>query len=265
MAQLNLGRVIGRDGAEGAVGATGAQGLQGKGYNPKGFWSANTYYVNSESVIDVVNYDGSAYYCKQTHARTITPDLDTEYWGLLVKGGASGEWFFSTNITGTNTNGVVFANSGIEMATVGDANLNLNIDGDSYGNVYSCVVAGTPTTAQWKYEGNITGSVVFSIDNSSTTIAHTVKNMVAKTYTQPITSGTITLPSEMTFGFISEVNFKSGNSAFVLNFTNNSTYPFKVIQYGLDAGTSIIVGANKTVQMSISCDGINVTIYINIF
>lgn len=60
------------------------KGETGKGYNPKGDWQSGIVYSNTDTDIDTVYYDGSTYYCKQTHTSSdsILP-TNTTYWGLL--------------------------------------------------------------------------------------------------------------------------------------------------------------------------------------
>lgn len=74
----------GEQGPTGPQGNTGPQGPVGKGYNPKGDWQSGIVYSNTDTDIDTVYYDGSTYYCKQTHTSSdsILP-TNTTYWGLV--------------------------------------------------------------------------------------------------------------------------------------------------------------------------------------
>ena len=84
----------GPQGPQGPTGATGPQGPQGpkgdtgEGLNYMGTWvSDNEYYKN-----DIVTYGGSSYILitNSLIGSTITPDLDTTNWSLIVQG-AGGE------------------------------------------------------------------------------------------------------------------------------------------------------------------------------
>ena len=231
MPSVDLGLVVGADGLPGTPGTPGAQGAQGKGFNPRGSWVAGTSYVNSVNVIDVVLYDASAYYCKQSHSRTVTPDNDPDYWGLLVQGGVSGEVFFGIGVTGTSTTPAVFIYSGVTYATVGDVYWNVS-NGVDRGNMYKCETAGDATTAEWAYVGNIS-TVVTALDGSTTSINYELEANAEKTFSASgITSIALTIPSSSYQGFISEVDFLSGASAPTLTITNNSGKPLKYTQRG---------------------------------
>lgn len=61
-------------------------------------------------------------------------------------------WFTGESITGSDTNGLVFPSSGIENCLVKDMYLNTLT-----GNVYQCIIEGSPDIAQWSYMGSIVG------------------------------------------------------------------------------------------------------------
>lgn len=61
-------------------------------------------------------------------------------------------WSQGTAITGTNTEGVVFSESGITDALINDNYLNTQT-----GYVYRCVSAGVASVAKWAYTGSIKG------------------------------------------------------------------------------------------------------------
>ena len=124
--KIIIGKVVGENGAQGATGPQGPAGPQGKGFRYRGEWVSNTQYVNSDTVQDVVLYEGSAYVCLQTHQRTATPDQDTTYWGLLASKGQTGDitnLYYndtSTAVTATATNNYVmtFANANITSVNI---------------------------------------------------------------------------------------------------------------------------------------------------
>ena len=60
--------------------------------------------------------------------------------------------FTGNKVTGNNTDGTVFAGSGVTDALVNDVYINTE-----NGNVYSCTLGGNAATAKWAYSGNIKG------------------------------------------------------------------------------------------------------------
>ena len=71
--------------------------------------------------------------------------------------GATGQrgsaWYTGTAITGSETTGKVFSDSGIASALVNDMYLNT-----STGAVYKCTTAGAASVATWAYTGSIKGA-----------------------------------------------------------------------------------------------------------
>lgn len=86
MARILIGNVKGRPGRDGTPGRKGDTGDRGTSFVTRGTWVANTQYLKTAQVIDVVYYKGSSYYCKQTNYRSTPPDQDTAYWGLICGG-----------------------------------------------------------------------------------------------------------------------------------------------------------------------------------
>ena len=86
MAMILLGNVKGNPGRDGTPGPKGITGDHGTSFVVKGQWSANTNYLNTDQVIDVVLYRGSAYYCKQSNYGSTPPKDDTTNWGLFCSG-----------------------------------------------------------------------------------------------------------------------------------------------------------------------------------
>ena len=219
----DLGQVNGEDGVD---------GQDGKGFNPRGDWQPNTTYFNSAETIDVVQYAGNAYYCKVTQTSTLPPSTDTTGWGLFAKGGVSGEFYFGEAISGTDTTPQLYPNTGIANATVGSVYWNMS-NGADLGNLYRCDVAGNQNTARWSYVGNIS-TVETKYDNSTTSISYTLAANTEKTFNASnITSISLTIPSTSYQGFISEVDFFTGENPPSFNITNNSGKPFKMVIYGL--------------------------------
>lgn len=121
MAQIvDLGSVIGPQGAQGVKGDTGAQGIQG--------------------IQGVQGAKG-----------------DTGATGEKGASGATGvrgtQWHSGTGVTGTSTTATIFASSGVTSALVGDWYLNT-----STGYTYQCTVAGAASAAKWVYKGSIKGA-----------------------------------------------------------------------------------------------------------
>lgn len=62
------------------------------------------------------------------------------------------QWYQGTSITGEATSGTVFPDSGVLNAVVNDKYWNTDTN-----NVYTCVLGGASSAAQWAYVGNIQG------------------------------------------------------------------------------------------------------------
>lgn len=62
------------------------------------------------------------------------------------------QWYQGTSITGEATSGTVFPDSGVLNAVVNDKYWNTDTN-----NVYTCVLGGASSAAQWAYAGNIQG------------------------------------------------------------------------------------------------------------
>lgn len=100
-------------------------------------------------------------------------------------------------------------------------------------------------------------------DVSSTVINYTLPNNTDKTYmANNITAVNITVPNTMHHGFYTGINLKSSATPPSVSFVNNSIFPLKIMQFGVNI-TSYTPAPNCTVSMSIFCDGINVYCYIN--
>lgn len=142
-------------------------------------------------------------------------------------------------------------------------------DGTDFTDVWSSnqsfmgiAVAQTEPIVKSGYTWVRFNGVECEIDNSHSTITYTVSANKVKTYTSTISSATITLPSTVYFGFIAEINFKTGATAPVVSFVNNSSYNFLIMQFGASSAV-YNPGANKTVSLMFYCDGLNLICYVN--
>lgn len=70
---------------------------------------------------------------------------------LPAQGGSGNRWYTGNALTGTPSS-AVYSGSGIAAACVGDMYLNINT-----AFVYSCILAGAPSVARWKYQCCIKG------------------------------------------------------------------------------------------------------------
>lgn len=137
MAEYNLGKVVGPQGAKGDTGAVGPQGPTGATgpQGPRGETGAR----GPQGAKGDTGATGP-----QGVQGATGPKGDTGQRGSF--------WYQGTAITGTNPTGTVFGGSGISSALVGDKYLNT-----SNGNVYNCTQAGNAGVAKWAYAGNIRG------------------------------------------------------------------------------------------------------------
>lgn len=68
--------------------------------------------------------------------------------GEGIRGAHGSYWYSGTGINGTNTDPQIYTGSGIDNAEYHDMYINTDT-----GNLYMCVLAGNPGTAQWVYTG----------------------------------------------------------------------------------------------------------------
>ena len=247
---------MGADGAQGAQGIQGEKGDRGKGFVPRGTWIPNTSYINSNDTIDVVKYNADAYYCKISHSRNLPPDIDTQYWGVLVEGGVSGEIFFGDGVTGTSETPLIFPNSGVADASIGDVYWNMS-NGVDRGNMYNCTVAGNANVAKWAFAGNIS-TVETKLDDTTTAINYTIEANTEKTFNASgIASVALTIPASSYQGFISEVDLFIGNVAPTFSITNNSGKPLKLMRYGI-VFDEYAFSANTEVNLLFRDNGVSI-------
>lgn len=69
-----------------------------------------------------------------------------------TKGERGTIWYFGTDVTGTNTSGTVFPDTGINNAIVNDVYVN-----ETTWNLYECTLGGSASIAKWAYVGCIKG------------------------------------------------------------------------------------------------------------
>lgn len=225
---------------------------QGTSFRMRGEWNTDTPYYVDDDHIDVVTYQGDAYYCKLSITTTgnTSPLLDTTHWGIYTEKGVSfrakGQWQSGTQYYNNNDY--------IDVVEYG-------------GKAYYCIlsISGTTNpfidTAHWAVL--LDGTMQTSKDTVSTSIGITLEDGQDKTFTQAtITSIAITLPVSIGHGFHAAVNFKSGASPVAVNFTNDSAYTLKKMQYGINLA-NYTPSVNKTVILMFYCDGINLYCYIN--
>ena len=115
------------DGEKGADGEPGKAGEDGISPIIK---------VNPDTSLTITDKNG-----EQT-----TPTLKGE------DGTRGSEWYAGDKLLGTNTDGMIFPDSGISDARVNDRYVN-----PFTGNLYACVRAGAADVAKWAYIGNIKG------------------------------------------------------------------------------------------------------------
>lgn len=115
------------DGEKGADGEKGKAGEDGISPIIK---------VNPDTSLTITDKNG-----EQT-----TPTLKGE------DGSRGSEWYAGDKLLGTNTDGMIFPDSGISDARVNDRYVN-----PFTGNLYACVRAGAADVAKWAYIGNIKG------------------------------------------------------------------------------------------------------------
>lgn len=102
------------------------------------------------------------------------------------------------------------------------------------------------------------GDAECSSSSSSGQVNYTLVHDTDKTFTSSaITKLKLTIPSTAFHGFFAGVNFKVSNTPTVLEFTNNSSYPLKLMRRATGV-SSYSLSAGKTVMLVITCDGINV-------
>lgn len=98
----------GNPGEKGDKGDPGEDGKDAASFNPRGEWAPQTEYVNDDTTIDIVSYQGSSYICIATHTSGDT--FTMEHWMVLAQQGAAatveitigenGNWFVGGVDTG---------------------------------------------------------------------------------------------------------------------------------------------------------------------
>ena len=99
-------------------------------------------------------------------------------------------------------------------------------------------------------------------ESSETSVSVELADDSDMSYTNAVSSLTISIPESASHGFYSGVNFKIGSTKPSISFDNNTKMPLKLALRGasIDAYTPT---PNTTCQMAFFCDGINVCCFIN--
>lgn len=134
-------------------------------------------------------------------------------------------------------------------------------EGQRYiGTYLGALPSDDPADYTW---AQFTGDAYCSTDSvSNGVVTYELKDDADKTFTSTeITKLRLVIPSSPAHGFFAGVNFPTGAEPPALVFMNKSTYPLKLMRRGI-AVDSYQLGANKTILLVATCDGINV--YINL-
>ena len=112
-------------------------------------------------------------------------------------------------------------------------------------------------------------STKFAINNSLTTINITLVNNLDTTYTNLITDLDATVPNNISQGFLSGLNFKTGASKIIATINNQSQFNLYIlidgfIEYPTRTGNnySINLNENMTYNSVFMCDGLNLYWFI---
>ena len=162
------------------VDLTGPQGIQGKGYNPRGAWVSGGSYTNSSTVIDVVSYNGSSYYCiTSVSGSTVAPDTDTTNWGLLAQSGSAGTGadILITGYSKPGSSSAVAATDTVNQA-IGKVEASIDEHKANTSNPHSVTAAqvgadpsGTASSAVSSHDGN--ASAHSSLFSGKSDVGHT--------------------------------------------------------------------------------------------
>ena len=112
-------------------------------------------------------------------------------------------------------------------------------------------------------------STKFAINNSLTTINITLVNNLDTTYTNLITDLDATVPNNISQGFLSGLNFKTGASKIIATINNQSQFNLYIlidgfIEYPTRTGNNYSINLNKnmTYNSVFMCDGLNLYWFI---
>ncbi len=72
-------------------------------------------------------------------------------------------------VTGTGAQGEIFRETGISKAYEGDLYINTDSFSEDKGNIYECVLSGDAQTAKWRYQGNIRGPKINTVNHLKST------------------------------------------------------------------------------------------------
>ena len=112
-------------------------------------------------------------------------------------------------------------------------------------------------------------STKFAINNSLTTINITLVNNLDTTYTNLITDLDAIVPNNISQGFLSGLNFKTGSSKIIATINNRSQFNLYIlidgfIEYPTRTGNNYSINLNKnmTYNSVFMCDGLNLYWFI---
>ena len=112
-------------------------------------------------------------------------------------------------------------------------------------------------------------STKFAINNSLTTINITLVNNLDTTYTNLITDLDAIIPNNISQGFLSGLNFKTGSSNIIATINNQSQFNLHIlidgfIEYPTRTGNNYSINLNKnmTYNSVFMCDGLNLYWFI---
>ena len=171
-----------------------------------------------------INTTGQMYIC------TECGDEDTALWVYSGVSLAGSKIYMGVymNYTSSYTSPFINVNSRIDWANVGDVYLYTGA-GRNFGNTFTCVTAGTPSTAEWVYSTNLQIIDYDVVENDEGAALNAYMREGAQTtYVNPSNNITVYLPStgtlDMFNGVVSEADFVTGNNPTVnFVFTGTST------------------------------------------
>lgn len=219
-------------------------------------WVSGTLITGTGS--NILCYDMTLY--GQVHVGDIYRNTETENtYTCIYKDTEKTAWRFDSCIKGQTGDQVFIRYSAYPDGTGYTTTWN---NSQAYMGV---AIGQTAPTAKTGYTWTkfIGTYVQLNEDTTTTNITHNVVDNSDKTYkASGITRVAVVIPSTMYHGFYAGVNFKNGATVPQVTFTNNSSLPLKIMQFGV-AVASYTPAPNSTTTMSIFCDGINVYCYLN--
>ena len=113
---------------------------------------------------------------------------------------------------------------------------------------------------------NLKGDVIPVENNTSSYINLTLKDRYDYTYTKEINNVSITIPNNVSHGFVSGVNFSVGSKPLTFSYQNNSEYKLYLWKNGLllDSSNFFNQIINKQIISTLICDGLNIYWYVKV-